>query len=167
MGKRSLSCATMTPTAAADGADIADGAFLALVGGTSIQRVYVQEIYMGGLATSSSPMYMTLGRDSIVATGALTLSGAFDAALDPAMAATGLATAFNTAATLQPQRSATLGHLLSLAFNGFGGVVRWVAAPGEEVQTVGNTASLGEISLSQFTGGTSAAIAAHIIYEAV
>jgi hypothetical protein len=157
----------MTPTAAADTADIADGAFLAIVGGTAIQRVSIQEVYMAGLATSSSPMYMVLGRDSTVATGSLTLSGAFDAALDPAMAATGLATAFNTAATLQPQRSATLGHLLSLAFNGFGGLVRWVAAPGEEVQSVGSAASLGELSLSQFSGGTAAAIAAHIIYEAV
>ena len=46
-----------------------------------------------------------------------------------------------------------------------GGIVRWVAAPGEEPSTIGNTASLGEVSLSAFTGGTAGLTGAHIIYE--
>ncbi len=42
---------------------------------------------------------------------------------------------------------------------------RWVAAPGEEPSTIGNTASLGEVSLSAFTGGTAGLTGAHVIYE--
>ncbi len=59
----------------------------------------------------------------------------------------------NTNATNKPQRSSTL-KLLNQSFNAFGGILRWVAAPGEEISIVGNTASLGELSLSSFTGST-------------
>ncbi len=67
-------------------------------------------------------------------------------------------------ATTDPQRSSTL-KLLNIGFNAFGGIYRWVAAPGEEISIVGNTASLGEVSLSAFTGGTPGAMGSHIIYE--
>jgi len=55
--------------------------------------------------------------------------------------------------------------LLNLSFNAFGGIVRWVAAPEEVIDIVGNTASLGEVSLSAFTGGTTGLLGAHMIYE--
>jgi hypothetical protein len=55
--------------------------------------------------------------------------------------------------------------LLNLSFNAFGGIVRWVAAPGEEISTVGNTQPLGEVSLSAFTGGTAGLMGAHVVYE--
>ena len=87
-------------------------------------------------------------------------------ALDAATAALAAPpSTFNKAATNKPQRSATLGGLLNLSFNAFGGIVRWVAAPGEEISMVGNTASLGEVSLSAFTGGTAGLLGAHMIYE--
>ena len=70
----------------------------------------------------------------------------------------------STAATTKPQRSATL-HLLHLSFNAYGGIVRWVARPGEEISIVGNTASLGEASLSCLNAGTPGAMSAHILYE--
>jgi hypothetical protein len=46
------------------------------------------------------------------------------------------------------------GHLLCFSFN------VW-----EEVDLVGNTASLGELSLSAFTGTTAGAIGGHLTYE--
>ena len=65
----------------------------------------------------------------------------------------------------QPQRSSTL-HLLNCSLNAFGGVYFWRANKWDECPTIlGNTASLGEVSLSAYTGGTPGAIGVHAIYE--
>jgi hypothetical protein len=54
-------------------------------------------------------------------------------------------------------------HLLHLSLNTYGGISRWQARYGEEISVVGNTASLGEVSLSAITGtGISSG---HILYE--
>lgn len=42
---------------------------------------------------------------------------------------------------------------------------RWVAAPGEEIGLLGNTASFGEMSISHLAGGTPGLTGAHIIFE--
>jgi hypothetical protein len=141
---------TWTTAALADTTNLTDTAYHALQGGSSTQRINILEVYIGGQASASAPNIMLLARDSTV--GA-TLSVGRQAALDPATAALAAPmTTFNTATT-KPQRSATLS-LLNLSFNAFGGIVRWVAAPGEEIGMLGNTASLGEVSLSAFTGST-------------
>lgn len=167
MAKRIVSVTTITPTATADTTNLVDATYPFLFqGASSTQRTNILEIYMGGQATASAPTYMLLSRDSTVATGTNTNgTGQTDAAMDPATAALAAPVVTgNSNATTKPQRSSTL-HLLNLSFNAFGGVVRWLAAPGEEIAIVGNTASLGEISLSAFTGGTPGAMGVHAIYE--
>lgn len=167
MAKRSVSVTTQTPTATADTTDLVDATYPFLLrGGSSTQRSNIYEIYLGGQAGSSSPTFWILGRSSTVGTGANSNgAGQNDAALDPATAALAApALTGNTNATLKPQRSSTL-KLLNLSINGFGGIVRWVAAPFEEISIVGNTASLGELTLSAFTGGTPGAFGSHMIYE--
>ena len=168
MAKRSVSITTITPTATASGAtNLADATYPAVLqGGSSTQRTAIIEIYLGGQATSSAPTYMLLANDGQVASGSNTYgTGQMDAALDGASAALAAPVKTgNTWATNKPQRSSSL-HLLNLSFNAFGGIVRWVAAPGEEIYIVGNTASVGEASLSAFTGGTPGALGAHVIYE--
>ena len=167
MAKRIVSVTTITPTATADTTDLADATYPCILqGGSSTQRTNVLEIYMGGQAGSSSPTFMVLGRDSQVATGANSNgTGQNDAAMDAATAALAAAVLTgNTNATNKPQRSSTL-KLLNLSFNAFGGIIRWVAAPGEEISIVGATASLGEVSLSAFTGGTAGLMGVHLIYE--
>lgn len=167
MGVRySFSTTSVTPTATADAANLVDSTYLALLqGGNATQRINVAEVYLGGeAAASSSPTAIVLARDSTIATGAIT--GGRTALLDASGTAPATAPlAGNAAATVKPQRSATL-HLLHLSFNAYGGIVRWVARPGEEPSIVGNTASLGEASLSAFTGGTPGAMSSHILYEA-
>lgn len=168
MAKRSVSHKTITPTATADTTNLVDSTYpFALQGASGTQRTNVIELYMGGQAGASSPTFMVLGRDSQIATGSLTSdTNLLDQALDGATAALAAPVAtFNKAATNKPQRSASLGGLLNLSFNAFGGIVRWVAAPGEEISMVGNTASLGELSLSAFTGGTAGLLGGHAIYE--
>lgn len=151
----------ITPVAVADTTNFTSGGFFALQGGSGTQVSKLVEVYMGGQATASAPTPMILARDSTV--GA-TLSGGTLAAADPATAALAAPMAQFTTASTKPQRSASL-QLLQLGFNAFGGIVRWVAAPGYEIGMLGNTASFGEVSLSCMTGGTPGALTAHIGFE--
>lgn len=165
MAKRSFKVSTFTPVAVADATNYTDAGYLGLMGGSTTQKLTIYEVYMGGQATASAPCLMLLSRDSTVqATPTALSTGNSDAAFDPSSAALAAPPVSFVASTTKPQRSATLG-LLNLSFNAFGGIVRWVAAPGEEIGVLGNTASLGEVSLSHYTGGTPGLMGAHIIYE--
>lgn len=167
MARYSFSVTSVTPTATADAANLVDSTYHGFFqGGNGTMRLNFAEIYMGGEASaSSSPSIMVFARDSTVMTG--TVGGGRTAVTDASNQAPGTVPLVgNTAATTKPQRSATL-HLLHLSFNAYGGIVRWVARPGEEPSVVGNTASLGEASLSAFTGGTTGAISSHVLYEVV
>lgn len=165
MAKWSFKSATWTPVAVADTVNFTNGGYMGLMGGSTTQVINLLEVYMGGQATSSAPSLMIVSRDSTVqATPTALSTGESNAALSPHTAALAAAQVAFTASTTKPQRSATLG-LLNLSYNAFGGVVRWVAAPGEELTLLGNTASLGEISLSAYTGGTPGLTGAHFIYE--
>lgn len=165
MAKRSFSVATWTPVAVADTTNFTASGYQALQGGSTTQQIKVLEVYMGGQAGASTPTFMVLARDSTVgATTTALTTGQKDAALDATTAALAAPPVAFVAATTEPQRSSTLG-LLNLSFNAFGGIVRWVAAPGEEISILGNTASLGEVSLSAYTGGTPGLMGSHIVYE--
>lgn len=165
MAKWSFKVSSFTPVAVADTTAFTDGGYMGLMGGSTTQRIDISEVYMGGQATASAPSIMILGRDSTVQ-GTPTALGAGNSngALDPATAALAAAQIAFVASTTKPQRSATLAGL-NLSYNAFGGIVRWVAAQGAEFKILGNTASLGEASLSCFTGGTPGLTGAHIIYE--
>lgn len=157
---------SFTTAATADATNIADNNHTSIQGGSSTQRGELREVYIGGLAGSSAPNIMLCGRDSQVGTGALT--GGRLAALDPATAALAAPpVTFAAAATNKPQRSATLGALVVASFNAFGGVVRWYMGPDEVVSYLGNTASLGELSFSAFTGSTAALVSTNIVFETI
>lgn len=151
-----------TPVAVADATNFTSGGFHALQGGSSTQSISITELYMGGLAAASAPAQMLLARDSTV--GA-TLSGGSMAADDPATAALAAPPVNFGTSTTKPQRSSTL-KLLAPAFNAFGGVVRWwVPDVSQGKRMLGNTASLGEISLSHAAGGTPGLMSSHMIFE--
>lgn len=161
MARWSANETTWTPTAVADTTNFTDTGHHSFQGGTSTQRINILEVYIGGQATAAAASHMLLARDSTVG---VTLSVGRFAALDPATAALGTnPIVFNTSTT-KPQRSATLS-LLNLSLNTFGGIVRWVAAPGEEIGMLGNTASLGEMSLSSLSTGTPGLMGTHFIVE--
>ena len=161
----SFKVATFTPVAVADTTDFTDAGYMGLMGGSTTQRLNITEVFMGGQATTSAPCIMIVSRDSTVqATPTALSTGNSNAALDPATAALAAPQVAFVASTTKPRRAATLG-LLNLSVNAQGGVVRWHSAPGEELKLLGNTASLGEISLSAYTGGTPGLLGAHMIYE--
>jgi hypothetical protein len=162
MARWAASFPTWTPTAVADTVAMTDSGHHTIQGGSTTQRGEVREIYMGGQAGSSSPCIMVFGRTSTV--GATLTSGRL-AALDPSTATLAAPPVSFQISTTKPQRSATLGMLLQLGFNAFGGIVRWVNGPDEIISYLGNTASLGELSLNAFTGGTPGALSSNVVFD--
>lgn len=163
MALYSLASQGVTLTAVADAAAMTDNGYLLfLQGGSSTMRLKISEVQSGGESTSSAVASLAFGRDSTVA--ASSLSGCTNAALDGSAVAPGTLAVFGRVSTTKPQRSATLGHLLQHSYNAFGGLARWQARQGEEITVVGNTASLGEVSYSAFTGA-SGVVSGHLLYE--
>jgi len=162
MALYSLGYTTKTMTAVADAANFTDNGYaFFLQGGSSTMRLKINEVYIGGESTSATATTMVLGRDSTVA--ATGISGNFNALLDGSATAPGTVAVFGCVSTTKPQRSSTLGRLLGLSLNAYGGIARWQARVGEEIITIGNTASLGEVSLSSVTGA--GIVSGHCLYE--
>lgn len=162
MAKRSVNVNSVTCVAVADASNFTDNGYpFVIQGGTATQNIQVSEFYLGGQSTSSTVAEMIVARDSVVA-ATIGATSTFDASLNPATAALASPPLTGNAWTTKSQRSSTL-HILSLSLNTFGGIVRWVAAPGEEIGILGNTASLGELSLTSVNGA--GILSAHAIYE--
>jgi hypothetical protein len=133
-------------------------------GGVSTQRSEVREIYLGGQAGASSPSIMVFGRVSTV--GGATLTAGRLAPLDPSsVLIANPPVSYQTTSGAFPQRSSTLGMLLNLSFNAFGGIVRWYCGPDEIISMLGTTQPLGELSLNAFTGGTPGLLGSTIVIE--
>src|SRR5271165_5966445 len=164
MARYSLTATSTTTAATADTTNLVDQTYaFVLQGGSSTMRLNINEIYMGGESGSSAPQIMVLARDSTVS-ATVTAGQTRNAVLDASNTAPGTTAVTGNASTTKPQRSSTL-HLLHPSFNAFGGISRWQARPGEELSVVGNTASLGEVSLSAYTGTTAGQISVHCLYE--
>jgi len=140
---------------------------MAINGGSATVMHKHIEIYMGGENTASALNIMNFARSSTVSATptALTTKQSLTQLNPAAIATTAIA---NVAATTGPSRDVAR-HLLDLSFNSFGGIVRWVAAPGSEILTIGNAVASattgGEVTLSGFTGATSGPMSAHIVFE--
>ena len=167
MAKRSFSAATWTPTATADTTNLANSTHMAIGASGATAGLNVLEIEIGGQATASAVNIMQFARDSTLGASLAALAAPnSDGPLNTLTAALAAVPLTFVAATTAPQRSAaTTAARLSLSHNAFGGIIRWVAAPGEEWGIVGVTVNISESSLSCYTGGSVGLIGAHIIYE--
>ena len=131
-------------------------------GGATLQY-RVNEVYIGGEDTASTPCQMILARASTISVGALSVGNI--AVADFTVTAPGTVPGWgNTAATSGAQRSSTL-YLLQLSLNTFGGIARWQARYGEELTAYGNTATGAEMLLSSKVGAGKTS--GHIIFEIV
>jgi len=163
MARYSLSYQSKTMVAVADTAAMTDNGYATfLQGGSATMLLKVNEVYIGGEDTASTPTTMVFARDSTVA--ATGISGNFNAALDGSATAPGTLAVFGSVSTTKPQRSSTL-HLLQLSLNTYGGISRWQARYGEEISIITATQPLGECSLSSVTG--TGKISGHVLYELV
>ena len=141
--------------------------YMAIKGGSSTQLIDISEIAGMGLAGASGAMIMQLARVSTLETTPTALAAPnSDGPKHPSSAALAAPPVTFVAAAAGPQRSAAVTDgKLELNFNAFVGIFRWQVPRGEEFSQIGNTASLGECVYSQFTGGSSNPISAHIVYE--
>lgn len=161
-----LSYTSKVMIAVADAVSMTSNGYAAfLQGASATMQLKVNEVYIGGESAASNPTTMVFGRDSTIAVTAITATGNYLAGLDASSTAPGTIPVFGSGATTNPQRSSTLGHLLSLSLNTYGGIARWQARYGEEITLIGNTASLGELSLSSVTG--TGQVSGHILFEEV
>jgi hypothetical protein len=60
---------------------------------------------------------------------------------------------------------AATAHLLNLSLNTFGGIIRWAAAPGDEIWATASTAPNGEIVLDSISG--TGVVSTHIHFESL
>ena len=157
---------TWTPTATADHATaMTDSGHHTIQGGTATQRGEIREIYLGGQAGASSPHIMVFGRTTTV--GATLTAGRLaplDASTNPTVSSPPVS---YQVSTTKPTRSATLGMLLNLSFNAFGGIVRWYCGPDETISYYGNATAYGELSLNAFTGSTVGLMGSNIVFELI
>lgn len=169
MAKRIFQQATWTPTATADGGTnfLANTTYMAIENPGASTALNVIEIYEGGQASASSINIMQFARSVAVGTTPTALATPnSDGPLNSFTQSLSTAIITYVAASTGPARSSVSTQArLNLAFNTFGGIVRWVAAPGEEWGIVGTTASASGSTLSAFTGGSAGLMGAHIVYE--
>jgi hypothetical protein len=167
MAKRIFQQASWCPAATADTTNLITANYMSLGAANATQVLKVLEIYIGGQASASTIEIMQWARDSTLVASPTALAAPNSGG--PASTFTGpLSTvpiATVSGGTL-PQRSAlTTAARLCLNFNSFGGIVRWVAAPGEEWDIYGISVSVSESSLSNYTGGGAGRLGAHVVYE--
>lgn len=163
---------TFSQTALA-GTPATGGAFH-IVGNTNTLAVKFSEIYMGGEAPSTStPASMAFGRTT---TAAGTPTGAVVPNTTDSTASAAVTTAIPntyTAWTTGPAMTVA-GVLLRLSFNAYGGIVRWVSSPDQQLVGYGSAVFTGQGNGGQFqlqqvtsTGGVNALISGHILFELV
>lgn len=146
-----------TPVAHADGAaSLANNSYHGLRTETSNQ-IRITEVFIGGEATSSTVNRMSLRR---LSTNSSTPTNLTPGPLHPWSAAS--AANHFVAATTGPTIASTV-HLLDLALNVFGGIIRWVAHPGEEIWALNSTAPNGEVALDSISG--TGVVSTNLIFE--
>ncbi len=166
MAKRSFSANAWTATAVADTSNLTNSVYMAIGASGATAGLNVLEIYIGGESSASTINNMVFARDSTLggSLGALVAPNS-DGPFDSRTAALAAVPLTFTLAGTPPQRSAAItAARLILAHNSFGGIVRWVAAPGEEWGITGVTVNISESSLSCITSG-GGVVSAHIVYE--
>lgn len=98
--------------------------------GTSSLRASIQEVNWGGGASSSTPMETRVTRTSTAGTTAPTAADV--QRLDQTLTSPGNSMLVYANGNWSVGPTKVAGALFGAAWNAYGGVVRWLAAPGEE-----------------------------------
>lgn len=167
MAKRSFESLSYTPTATADGTTLTSGTYQEIEASAPTMYIEVMEIYEGGLNSASAINTMVFARNILPATTptALTTPTGSDGFMKTFATALSASAVCCIAAGTGPNRSSIGTQArLNLSFNSFGGIVRWVAAPGEEWGILGTVTLVSHSSLSSPTA-SAGAMGSHIVYE--
>lgn len=177
MAKRIFSTFGVSFTATNPGTVLTTSGYMAMVGSSTTQVTDINEILITGTATSSTigafaflpiSTAQTGGPSALVAPNA---DGPMQSNATPVANST-----FIAAVTTQPTASSAItAPKINVGLNTFGGIIRWNAAPTQQMTLVGNAifaaglpVTFGQAVLCAFgtqgTGATTTANA-HIIYE--
>jgi hypothetical protein len=163
MSKWCFQVGTMAPSPSGDGGFL-QGNWMALGGSVPSQYIKVPEIFLTGQNPFGAVNILVFARDMTVGGTSFPLvSPASNGPLDPLTAPLANPANAFTASSGAPKRATTAK--LNLSFNGWGGLLCWQAAPGEEWGIFGTAPTVGESSLSGFIGSDSGAMGCHIVYE--
>ena len=175
MAKYSSQFTSVTMAVTAAGSAISTtgvNGFMGVVNGAATQLSKVSEIYMGGEAPSSSTVAsMSFGRATQLATTAT--AGAATTILTDAMATapSSTPTGFTQWVTTTGPIVTAASTVLHLSYNAYGGIVRWVSSPDQQITFYGTAAYTtqatgGQMILTQ-VAGTAALMSGHILYEVI
>lgn len=117
----------------------------------------VNEVHVGGEATSSTVNRMAVRRST---TNLVTPTAQTPAKMSPTSPAA--YTSGATTAGTEPVTAAAPA-IWTYALNVFGGIIRWVAAPGQELYVMGATAGSNEVSLESSSG--TGALSCQMVFE--
>lgn len=166
MAKRAFDFQSYTPTVNGAGTTATSSTYQAMTGGAATQQILVYEIYIGGQASASAINGMCFTRNATVATTptALTTTTNSDGYMPSNASALAASALVWVAASTGGIRSTATGQSrLNLSLNAFGGIVRWVAAPGEEWGIMGTGANVESTLIAQT--GSPGLQGSHIVYE--
>ena len=164
MSKWSFQVGTMMPTGSGDGGSL-QGSWMALGGSVPTQYIKMPEIFLTGQNPFGAVNILVFARDMTPGgTPVPLVSPSSNGPLDPSTAPlTNPPNAYTASIGGLPHRASTAK--LNLSFNGWGGLLCWQAAPGEEWGIFGTAPTVGESSLSGYIGSDSGQMGCHIIYE--
>lgn len=138
-----------TPTAVAEGAITISNSAHMIRTTSATNRAKINEVLIGGGATSSVVNDVGLRR---MTTNSTTPTARVPVPMDPYSAAA-VFSGYITASTMPTTAAlATLQHVLNFTYNAFGGVVRWVALPGGEIIIITATAPNSDIGIVNLNG---------------
>ena len=144
-----------------------------LVGGSSAFQTKVSEVYLGGEAASASTVAaMAFGRVSNLNSGSPSspIASVLTDIMSAGSATTSFPIGYTTWTTAGPSMAVT-GVLLRLSFNAYGGIVRWVSSPDQQITMTGTavfgtgTQGVGGQLMLQQTAGTAALMSGHVLFE--
>jgi hypothetical protein len=110
------------------------------------------EVFIGGEASSSTVNRMAIRRNSVSTTTPAAGNNQISTTPLPLSWSAPASTFLDYGAAATNATTANLPALHIMAFNAFGGVIRWVAAPGEEMYMATNTANNNDVSISSISG---------------
>lgn len=167
MTKRLFTAQAQSWTAQATGGALTSATYMSIFSPTSGVVVDIDEVLISGFATSSTVMAMNLTQvSSLSATNTALATPNSDAPMVAYGSALATPIVSLVAAGTGPTASAAAtAAKLNLGLNGFGGIIRWNAAPTQQYTIVGATAPNGQCVLfnSSTGGGATGSANAHII----
>jgi hypothetical protein len=149
--------------------------YMAVIGSSTTAVADIDEILISGTQSASTIGAFAFAPISVAATTPTALAApSSDGPMQSNATPTAFANSYIAAATGPQVSNSTAAPKLNVGLNTFGGIIRWNAAPTQQMTLIGNAVfaagppvTFGQAALLNMTAGTGATSTAnaHIIYE--